>query len=132
MKNTESSSIDLQWDKAEDSITTTYVITWTSERDHIRISPGLVDHTSYTITGLTLDTVYTITATATNICGSAPEYRTNVTLSASTNPNIVNTSSISISTATNIITHPTSTVNPTDTTTADESSKFTSNSICYN
>ena len=131
-KNTDSLSIVVQWDEVDDSITTTYVVTWTSERGHIKKSPGLVGLTSHTITGLTLDIVYNITVTATNICGSAPEYTGNVTLSASANPSIVNTSAITNFTATNIITHPTSTINPTDTTTADESSKFSSNSICYN
>ena len=135
MKNTESSSIVVQWDEVDDSLTTSYIVTWTSERDHTESSPGLTDLTSYTIPGLILDTVYTVTVTANNICGPGPEYRTNVTLFASTYPSIVNTSAITnfgISTATDIITYPTSTVNPADTTTTDESSKFPSNSICYN
>ena len=85
MKNIESSSIVVQWDEVDDSLTTTaYIVTWTSERDHIKSSPGLVGITSYTITGLTLDTVYTITVTATNRCGQGPEYTTSVSLTADT------------------------------------------------
>ena len=132
LTNTESSSIVVQWDGVDDSLTTTYAVTWASERDHGSKGYGIVSPTSsYTITGLTLDTVYTITLTANNICGVGPEYRTNVSLFASTNPSIVITSAISMYTATNVITYPTSTVNPADTTTADESSKFSSNSIYF-
>ena len=135
LTNTENSSIVVQWDGVDDSFTITYAVTWTSERDHVSNRYGIVSPTSsYTITGLTLDTVYTITLTANNICGVGPEYRTNVSLFASTNPSIVITSAISsfsMYTATNVITHPTSTVNPADTTTADESSKFSNNSIYF-
>ena len=85
MKNADRSSIVVQWDEVDDSLTTTtYTVTWTSERDRIKSSPGIVGFTSYTITGLTLDTVYTITVTATNICGTGPEYRTSVSLTADT------------------------------------------------
>ena len=38
----------------------------------------LIEQSSYTITGLTLDRVYTITVTAANRCGIGPEYRTSV------------------------------------------------------
>ena len=79
-KNTESSSIVVQWDKVDDSLTTTYIVTWTSERDHITHPVTLTEQSSYTITGLTLDTVYTITVTAANECGQGPEYRTSVSL----------------------------------------------------
>ena len=83
-KSTESSLIVVQWDKVDDSLPTTFIVTWTSERDHIERSRGLVGLTSYNITGLTIDTVYNITVTATNICGTGPEYRTIVSLTLDT------------------------------------------------
>ena len=58
MKNTESSSIIVQWDEVDDSFPTTYTVTWTSEKDHIAQSIGIVEQSSYTVTRLTLDTVY--------------------------------------------------------------------------
>ena len=72
---------------------TTYAVTWTSERDRVIYSPALSRFTSYNITGLTLDTVYTITVTAHNRCGGAPEYRTSVLLTS--NPNSTISSHIS-------------------------------------
>ena len=79
-ENTESSSIVVQWDEVDDSLTTTYIVTWSSERDHITHPVILTEQLSYTITGLTLDTVYTITVTASNRCGQGPEYRTTASL----------------------------------------------------
>ena len=70
-------SIVIQWDEVDDSLTTTYIVTWTSERDHVKVI-NLIEQSSYTITGLTLDTVYTISVIATNMCGTGPEYRTSV------------------------------------------------------
>ena len=91
-KNTESSSIVVQWDEVDDSLPTTYIVIWTRERDRITHSVTIEEQSSYTITGLTLDTVYTIHVTATNICGTGPEYNTNVSLTT------VTTSSISVAT----------------------------------
>ena len=74
-KNIESSSIVVQWDEVDDSLPTTYIVTWTSERDLNNVqSHTLIEQSSYTITGLALDTVYTITVTAANRCGTGPEY----------------------------------------------------------
>ena len=84
MKNTESSSIVVQWDEVDDSLPTTYIVTWTSERDHIIQSKTLEEQSSYTITGLTLDTVYTITVSASNICDTGPEYSISVSLTSDT------------------------------------------------
>ena len=70
----------------DDFLPTTYVVTWTSERDHIVQSFGVIKQSSYTITGLTLDAVYTITVTAANTCGTGPEYRTSVSLTSDTVP----------------------------------------------
>ena len=83
-KNTESSSIVVQWDEVDDSLPTTYMVIWTSERDDIAQSQGLVEQSSYTITGLTLDTVYAIIVTATNRCGSGPEYRSIISFTSGT------------------------------------------------
>ena len=83
MKNIESSSIVVQWDAVDDSLPTTYIVTWTDGRLPQVIT--LIEQTSYTITGLTLDTVYTILVTAANrICGSGPEFRSSVSLSTDT------------------------------------------------
>ena len=84
MENTESSSIVVQWDEVDSSFPTTYVVTWNNERDHILHSDTTEEQSSYTITNLTLDTVYTITARATNRCGIGPEYSTSVLLTSDT------------------------------------------------
>ena len=76
-RNITNSSIIAQWDAVDDYLTTTYTITWTSERDGVQVAT-LIEQTSYTITGLTLDTVYTITVNAANRCGQGPEFRTSI------------------------------------------------------
>ena len=82
-KNVTDSSIVVQWDEVEDyGLTTTYTVTWTNERDHNLQAVTLIEQTSYTITGLTLDTVYTITVTAANKCGGGPEFATRISFSA--------------------------------------------------
>ena len=142
MKSTKSSSVVVQWDEVDDSLPTTYLVTWTSENDRTEESSGLVDFTSYTISGLTLDTVYIITVAAHNDCGTGPEYKTSISLSANTNPNTVIITAITISgtfaitssstsTIANIVMYPSSTVHPADTTTPDETSKISGNSIYY-
>ena len=78
MKNIESLSIVVQWDEVDDSLHTTYIIAWTNERDHNIQSKTLEEQSSYTITGLAIDTVYTIYVTASNRCGTGPEYSTSV------------------------------------------------------
>ena len=80
IKHFESSSIVVQWDVLDDFLLTTYTIFWTNGRDLFEVAT-VEEQTSYTITGLTLDTVYTLTVTAANMCGSGPEFRTNVTFS---------------------------------------------------
>ena len=74
MKNTESSSLVVQWDEVDDSLPTTYTITWTSGFPIHSIT--LIEQSSYTITGLTFDTIYTITVVAANRCGQGPEFKT--------------------------------------------------------
>ena len=79
--NIESLSIVVQWDAVNDFLATTYTITWTNERNLFEVAT-VEEQTSYTITGLTLDTVYTITVSAANMCGQSPEFRTSVSLPA--------------------------------------------------
>ena len=121
-----SSSIVVQWDEVDDFLTTTYTVTWSSERDHIFHPVTLIEQSSYTITGLTLDTVYTITVTASNRCGQGPEYRTSVSLTTDATSTIfadsTNTmTSMSVATSTTI-----TAVNPSTTTivTADAASSI--------
>ena len=77
------SSVVVQWDAVDDSLITTYTVTWTRDGDSLQVVT-LTEQTSYTITGLTLDTVYTITVTAANMCGSGPEFSTTVSFLAGT------------------------------------------------
>ena len=58
MKNIKNSSIVVQWDAVDDFLTTTYIVTWTSERDHNLQSVTLIKWTSYTITGLMLELLH--------------------------------------------------------------------------
>ena len=84
VKNTVILSVVVQWDEVDDSLDTTYVVTWTSERGNTERSPGLIEQTSYTITGLTLDTVYNITVSAGNRCGHGSTPTTSVNISTGT------------------------------------------------
>ena len=72
-----SSSIVLQWNAVDASLPTNYVVTWTNRTNSMQ-SRTLVAQSSYRITGLTLDTIYTITVTTSNRCGQGPEYSTSV------------------------------------------------------
>ena len=90
----------MEWDEVDNFPPTTYVVTWISERDCVMHSLALSGLTSYAITGLTLDTIYTITVTAHNRCGGGPEYRTSVSLTS--NPNSTVSSHISAAGTTNI------------------------------
>ena len=83
MKNTESLSILVQWDAVDDSLPTTYTITWTDEGGLFEVAT-LTEQTSYTITGLTLDAVYTITITPANRCGGGPDFSTSISFSTAT------------------------------------------------
>ena len=76
-KNNESLSSVVQWDAVDGSLATNYIVTWTSETDPTQ-SVTTTMETSYTITGLTLDTVYTITVAAVNMCGSGPAFSTSI------------------------------------------------------
>ena len=117
-KNTESPSIVVQWNEVDDSLPTTYTVTWTSESDLNNVQVNtLIEQSSCKITGLTLDTVYTITVTAANRCGTGPEYSTSVSLTidaSSTTSNKMNSIIIAnINSAS--FTHHISTENPSTT-----------------
>ena len=100
MTNIESSSIVVQWNKVKDSRITSYLITWYSSSVQLVTKRLSSDQASYTITGLTLNTVYTIHAFAQNNCGSGPKFTTSIILSTTTTST---TSSISptVTTSTN-------------------------------
>ena len=110
MKNIECSSIVVQWDEVNDSLPTTYIITWTV--GNLYGYATIEEQTSHTIAGLTLDTVYTITVSAANRCGDV-EVTTSVSLSTnttsttpSTSPTIIvstNTTNPSSTTSTNLL-----------------------------
>ena len=102
MKITERSSVVVQWDEADDSFINNYIVTWTSERDHNAHHVTLIEQSSYTITGLTLDTVYTITVTASNRCGTGPEYRTSVSLTTDITSTISPAATLSMTSTTSI------------------------------
>ena len=109
MTNIESSSVVVQWDVVDDSLHTVYIVTWTDDRDLYEVDT-VEEQTSYTITGLTLDTVYTVRVTAANMCGDGPNFSTSVSLSTDTTSittTISPTSTASTKPMTNI-----STVNP--------------------
>ena len=75
IENATALSTVVQWDEVDDSHNTNYTVTWASERDIVH-HVTLTEQSSYTITGLTLDTVYTITVTASNRCGQGPAFMT--------------------------------------------------------
>ena len=79
MKGIKGPSIVVQWDEVDDSLPTTYIVVWISERDlnyyNVQVK-AVEEKSSYTITGLTLDTVYTISVIASNRCGQGPECST--------------------------------------------------------
>ena len=82
-KDIESLSVVVQWDAVEDFIDTTYTFLWSSRSNPIpRVVATLRELTSYTITGLTLDTVYNIYVSATNKCGHGSEFTTSIILAA--------------------------------------------------
>ena len=65
----------------DDFLSTTYIVTWTSDGTNSIQSHTLIKQSSYTITGLTLDTVYNISVVAANECGQGPVHMTSVAFS---------------------------------------------------
>ena len=108
-KDIESLSLVVQWDAVEDFIDTLYTVLWSDGTNPTQGVATLAEKTSYTITGLTFDTVYTITISVANMCGVGPEFTTSILLSAG---NIFTVSSISFTvTASTVV----SILNPTTT-----------------
>ena len=87
IKNITNSSVVVQWDTVDDVQDTNYTVTWTiaNESDVTQVN---TEQTSYTLTGLTLNTVYNINVTATNKCGQGEEFRTSVLFSEVTSSGI--------------------------------------------
>ena len=81
-KDIESSSLVVQWDAVEDFTDTIYTVLWSNGTNSIPNVVTLPEWISYTITGLTLDTVYSITISAGNMCGQGPEFTTSILLAA--------------------------------------------------
>ena len=88
VKNIEDLSIVVQWDAVDDFLHTTYTVLWTDEGDFFDSYP-VEEDTSHTITGLTLDTVYTITVSAANRCGGGPDRKTRVSFPTGTTFTII-------------------------------------------
>ena len=75
IENATALSTVVQWDEVDDPLNTNYTVTWASERDIVH-PVTLTEQSSYTIAGLILDTLYTITVTASNRCGQGPAFMT--------------------------------------------------------
>ena len=116
------SSIVVQWDEVNDFLPTTYLVTWTDDRDLHGVAT-VEEQTSYTIIGLTLHTVYTITVYSANRCGDGPPYITSVSLSTDTT-STTSTISSTVTASTNPMSI-TSTANPISTTAAVTSYSIT-------
>ena len=79
IKLNDTSAIVVQWDVVDDFLDTNYAVRWTNRRDRDQAA-AIIEQTSYTITGLTLDTVYTVTVSASNKCGEGPEVNASIIL----------------------------------------------------
>ena len=84
MKNIEDLSIVVQWNAVDNFLPTTYTITWSDDGDLFEVATADELETSHTITGLTLDTVYTITVTPSNTCGGGPEVSSRISFPTGT------------------------------------------------
>ena len=102
-KDIESSSLVVQWDAMEDFIETIYTIRWDNRTNYTPKVVTVTEQTSYTITGLTLDTVYTITVSAGNNCGNGPEFITSILLAAD-NTSTISSITPTVTTSTNSMT----------------------------
>lgn len=82
-KNVTNSSVVVQWDTVDDAHDTNYTVTWAIANES-NVTQGSTEQTLYTITGLTLNTVYNINVTSSNKCGQGEVFTTNFSLSADT------------------------------------------------
>jgi len=126
IKNLRNSSLVVQWNAVGDISDTVYIVYWSSGT----IQGSIVTRmTSYTITGLTVDTTYTITVTANNKCGNGPEFTTSVLFFPdTTSTTTIISPSKSSSTATTTIT---SIVVSNISSPVDVASKFSGSSVTY-
>ena len=83
--NITNSSVVVQWDTVDDVQDTNYTVTWAVANES-NVTQVNTEQTSYTLTGLTLNTVYNINITATNKCGRGEEFRTTISFSEVTSP----------------------------------------------
>jgi len=79
IKNITSSSLVVQWNAVSDISDIYYAVTWRSGGGFI-----ITRMTSYTITGLTVDTTYTINVSAIYRCGYGPVFTTSILFSPDT------------------------------------------------
>ena len=73
IKKMTSSSLVVQWNGSSDISDTSYVISWIPGGKTI-----LTKMTSYTITGLTVNSTYNITVSYNKSCGDGPEFKTSI------------------------------------------------------
>ena len=125
IKNIENSLIIVQWDAVDATI---YTVTWTDEKDVDGVDT-VDEQTSYTITGLTLDTVYTITVTAANMCGDGPEFITSILFFAVTTFTTAPTISPSVGTTITYTVNPVSIIVSATTTTITTTMTITASAI---
>ena len=78
IENATDLSTIVQWDEVDDSLPTNYTVTWTNDVTTPVKSITLIEQSSYTITGLILDTVYNISVFAANECDQGPAFMTSV------------------------------------------------------
>ena len=82
MKIFERSVIVVRWDEVAN--VSNYTVTWTSDGTNSTPSHTLIQQSSFTLNGLTLDTVYNISVVASNSHCTGPEFITSVSLPAGT------------------------------------------------
>ena len=111
-------SFVVQWDAVTNQSVDRYIVNWTDGTNLIQTVT--VNETSYNVTGLTLNTTYTVTVAAVNKCGiGVPSVDGRVTISTSPSMNSVSTTSVFL----RLI--PTATTTTTTTTTTSNASAST-------
>jgi len=97
-----SSSLVVQWNGSSDISDTSYVISWIPGGKTI-----LTRMTSYTITGLTVNSTYNITVSYNKSCGDGPEFKTSILFFPDTT-STTNPMTVILSTSTTTTTNTTS------------------------